>query len=134
MRNRSSSLSRNSVVSGCSSTKSRTSSSRPLRLRSGSFQYGIGQEPAVEHQVDVEGHPVLEPERDDRGAHGASGPLAAEDLHEPGAELVGVELTGVDHQVGTVAQPVEQEPLVGDGVDDPPGRLGVAAAGALEPS
>ena len=30
-------------------------------------------------------------------------------------------------------KPLEQEPLVGDGVDHPPGRLRVTAAGAFEP-
>ena len=76
---------------------------------------------------------MLEAERDDGGLHGAARLLAPEHLHQPGPQLVGVQLAGVDHQVGPVPQPAEQEPLVGDGVDHPPGGLGVSSAGPLEP-
>ncbi len=95
---------------------------------------GVGQEPAVEHQVDVTGSSVLEPERDDGGLHRASGFSFAEHLHQPCPQLVAVELAGVDDQVGPITQSAEQVPLVGDGVHDAPGGLRVTPPGAFEPS
>ena len=94
---------------------------------------GVGQESAVEHQVHVERHPVLEAERDDRGPHGAPRFLSTEYLDEPDPQLIHIELTGVHHQVGPVPEPLQKEPLVGDRVDHATGGLGVAPAGAFEP-
>ena len=95
---------------------------------------GVGQEPAVEHEVDVQGYAVLEAEGHHRGLHGAGLLFGAEHLDQPGPQLVGVELTGVDDQVGPVAEGRQQLPLVGDGVDHPPGGLRVAAPRPLEPA
>ena len=91
----------------------------------------VGQEAAVEDHVDIEREPVLVTERHHRGLHGRRAAFVAERFEDAGAQLVGVELAGVDQQVGPVAHRRQQPPLVGDRLLHAPGGQRVAAAGAL---
>ncbi len=92
---------------------------------------GIGQEPAVEDEVGVEGQAVLVPERHHRHAH-ARLRVVAEEVGDPLAQLVDVELGRVDHDVGPGPHGLEEPALVGDGLGHLAFQDGVAPAGALE--
>ena len=76
----------------------------------------VGEEAAVEHEVDVDRQAVLVPERHEAGLQRAGALLVAEDLAQAVAQLVHVELGGVDDQIGQAAQLVEQLAFVGDAV------------------
>ncbi len=91
---------------------------------------GVGEEAAVEDQVDVERDAVLVPERDDRGLHVLL-LVVTEGLEDPRAQLVRVQLAGVDHEVGPLAYRLEQLALVGDRLLHTPRGQRVPAAGAL---
>ena len=58
----------------------------------------------------------------------------AEQLEDPLAELVGVELTGVEDDVGLRPQRLEHHPFAGDRLLDAAGRQRVAAPRPLEPA
>ena len=77
---------------------------------------------------------MLEAERHHRGLHGAAGLFVTEDLEEPRAQLVGVDLPGIDHQVGTVPYARQQRSLVSDRVHHATCRLRVPATSAFEPA
>ena len=91
----------------------------------------IGQEAAVEDQVDIEREAELVAEGHHRGLHGRGAALVAERLDDPRAQLVRVQLSGVDEQIGLVAHGRQQPPLVGDRLLHPTGGQRMAAAGAL---
>src|SRR5450759_5251176 len=77
----------------------------------------VRQEATVEHQVDVEGDAVLVAERHDAGLQRPGGGLGvAEQLVEPVAQLVHVEVRGVDDEIGFAFEPFEQGPLLADPV------------------
>ena len=82
----------------------------------------VGQEPRVQHEVGVRRQPVLEAE----GEHGHPQParvLPAEQLLHPAAQLVHVDMGGVDQYVGLPARLHQQLPLGGDAVGEPPVAL-----------
>jgi hypothetical protein len=93
---------------------------------------GVGEEAAVEHQVDVEGQPVLVAERHDVDPDGR-GVVVAEELVDAVPELVHVEAAGVDDDIGVLLQGLEQRALPLDGLGHglPVGGQRVAAAGGL---
>ena len=94
---------------------------------------GVRKEAAVEDEVGVERHAVLVPERHDDGLHRRR-VVAAEQLEQAIAELVHVEVGGVDDDVGAVAHRREAGPLVPDAAGEALGRQRVAAARVLEPA
>ena len=75
----------------------------------------VGQEPAVEHEVGVEGQAVLVPERQQRRLHRRGRLVALEQVPHPPAQLVDVERGRVDDDVRRVLDRVEQRPLALDG-------------------
>ena len=93
----------------------------------------VGQEAAVEDEVGVEGHAVLVPEGHHRRAH-ARLRLVAEQLGDPLAQLVDVQLAGVDDDVGPGPHRLEESALVDDGLGHLALGDGMAAPGALEPA
>ena len=78
----------------------------------------IRQEPAVEHEVDVEREPVLVAERHDVDLQRRVGVVLGEQLAQPVAQLVHVERRRVDAQVGFGHERLEQRALAGDAVAD----------------
>src|SRR5674476_467142 len=93
---------------------------------------GVGEEPAVEHEVYVGRHPVLESERENGGSHGAALVFPAEYLHQPRPELVDVQLAGIHDQIGPITNITQELPLLGDRLLDTARLLRVATPGALE--
>src|SRR3954451_12449211 len=92
----------------------------------------VGQEAAVEHEVDVGREAVLVPERDDVRLQGTGGLVDVEQLAQPVAQLVHVELAGVEDDVGAALHVLEQHALRGDALGDAiTGRQRVLPAGRL---
>src|SRR5438874_3397252 len=91
----------------------------------------VRQEARVEHEVDVEREAVLVAERDDRRLQ--AGPsLAPEQVEQPVAQLVDVELGGVDDHVGLGLDRLEELPLALDALPYPLALgEGVTPAGVL---
>ena len=82
---------------GCSSTYSRTGSSRPVSGRSASTQCGFGRNRQSKHEVDVERQAVLVAERHDVApAAPAPRDVVGEQLAQAVAQLVHVEVRRVD--------------------------------------
>ena len=93
---------------------------------------GVGQEPAVEDEVDVERQAVLEAEGDDAGLERVLGRAGGEQVPQPVPQLVDVEVRRVDDDVGLGPQGLEQRPLLGDGQRHPlPHRQRVLAPAGL---
>src|SRR3954451_8443202 len=76
----------------------------------------VRQEAAVEHEVDVERQAVLVAERHDAGLERGGAVALAEAGAEAVAQLVDVEVAGVDDEVGAPLELVEQLALRGDAV------------------
>ncbi len=95
----------------------------------------VGQEPAVEDEVDVDRQTVLVAERHDARLERAGTAVAVEQLAQPVAQLVDVELAGVEHDVGTALELTEELTLVGDALGHAfIGRQRVLAAALLVPA
>jgi len=87
---------------------------------------GIREEAGVEDHVDVKRDPVLEAKGHQAGPHGLVANLFAEQFEDPTSELIAIELTGIEHDVGALSDHFEGNPLFGNRVLDPRPRPWVA--------
>ena len=91
---------------------------------------GIGQEPAVEDEVDVEGHAVLVPEGHDRGPHGRLPASSPKSSISAGRSWLTLSSPVSTTTSARSRSRLEQAPLVGDGLGPPwpPGWGGVGGS------
>jgi hypothetical protein len=110
-----------------------TGASVPFWGRSSSTQCGLGRNRQSKHHVDVDRQAVLEAERGDGDLHARRPVVVGEQLDHAVAQLVDVEVAGVDHDVGVGPQAARAPgPLLLDGgAQEVAGAGRVAAAGAL---
>ena len=79
----------------------------------------VGEEPAVEDEIGIQGEAVLEAEGHDARVHPRLG-AGVEEIDEPLAQLVHAQVARVDDYVGLLTELLQELPLVPDGLEDAP--------------
>ena len=110
------------VAHGLVDTRQRTQLFHPMRIR---------QEPTVEHDVDIERQAVFVSERHDLRLHTTGRRVGAEHVDQPVAQLVHVQVRGVDDDVGLGLDGLECLSFTVDRIGQPHVAERVPAAGRL---